>query len=120
MFGDADLDLAEIGVLAGIFAEVLRRDDIGVTDSFFELGGHSLLATQVTSRIRTVFGIEFPLALFFEGGSVERIAAHLIKGEPSPGRTLKIARAYEKLQSLSPEQKARLLEAKRSAAGSIS
>ncbi|HEX2191305.1 MAG TPA: amino acid adenylation domain-containing protein, partial [Longimicrobiaceae bacterium] len=42
-------------VLAGIWAELLRLERVGVAESFFELGGHSLLATRVVSRVREVF-----------------------------------------------------------------
>ena len=38
--------------LAGIWAEALQVDKVGVQDSFFELGGHSLLATAIRTRIR--------------------------------------------------------------------
>src|SRR6185312_3912659 len=52
--------------LAGIWAEVLRRDGIGATDDFFDLGGHSLLATQVMSRVRQELAVELPLRRLFE------------------------------------------------------
>src|SRR5207248_1531519 len=64
-------------VLAGIWEEVLGRDEVSVTDGFFELGGHSLLATQVISRVREAFEVEVPLRAIFEAPSVAALAGRI-------------------------------------------
>src|SRR5206468_885824 len=45
-------------VLAGIFCQVLKLDQVGIEDDFFALGGHSLLATQVVARVRQTLAVE--------------------------------------------------------------
>ncbi len=64
-------------MLEGIFAEVLRRERIGVQDSFFELGGHSLLAIQLMARLQKVFDIDLPLEIVFEVPTVAGLAEHV-------------------------------------------
>ncbi|RFU84087.1 non-ribosomal peptide synthetase, partial [Streptomyces triticagri] len=62
-------------VLAGIWADVLGREQVGVHDDFYDLGGHSLLATQVVSRVRTLLRIEVSLRSFVGISTVRQLAA---------------------------------------------
>jgi len=65
------------GVLAGIWAEVLRVDRVGVHDNFFELGGHSLLATRLISRMNDAFRLELPLRALFDAPTISGMVVAL-------------------------------------------
>ncbi|HEV3073508.1 MAG TPA: non-ribosomal peptide synthase/polyketide synthase, partial [Thermoanaerobaculia bacterium] len=65
-------------LLAGLWAELLGRERIGVADNFFTLGGHSLLATQLVSRVREAFGVELTLQKVFERPTLEGMARELV------------------------------------------
>ena len=64
-------------LVATIWEQVLRREDITRDASFFELGGHSLLATQVVSRIRSVFDVDLPVRALFEKPTVAGLAEEI-------------------------------------------
>jgi acyl-coenzyme A synthetase/AMP-(fatty) acid ligase len=44
-------------VIAGIWADVLRVDQVGIHDSFFELGGESVLSLAVAARAKAAFDV---------------------------------------------------------------
>jgi amino acid adenylation domain-containing protein len=68
--------------LAGIWAEVLGKDLIGVHDNFFDLGGHSLLVTQVASRIRSAFNVELSVPRLFEATTVAQLSELITNIKP--------------------------------------
>jgi amino acid adenylation domain-containing protein len=61
--------------LAAIFAEVLGRTSVGVTESFFHAGGHSLMATKLMAKIEKAFDKNLPLSLLFQAPTVKDLAA---------------------------------------------
>ncbi|MFI5757225.1 amino acid adenylation domain-containing protein [Streptomyces sp. NPDC051569] len=60
--------------LAEIWADVLSRDRVGLTDNFFALGGHSLLVTQMSVRIRQRLGVEIGLLDIFTAENLGELA----------------------------------------------
>jgi len=64
-------------ILAGIWAEVLSLNEVGVLDNFFMLGGDSIGATQLISRIRDTFAIELSLHRLFESPTVAEFSQTL-------------------------------------------
>lgn len=64
-------------VIAGIWAEVLGLEQVGIEDDFFAIGGNSLQAVQAISRIGDVLGAELTLHQFFENPTIEEISRTL-------------------------------------------
>ncbi|MFK0191471.1 amino acid adenylation domain-containing protein [Kitasatospora sp. NPDC090308] len=79
-------------LVAGIFAEVLERAEVGPEESFFELGGHSLLAMRVVGRVRSVLGADLAVRTLFEHPTAAGLARVL---EPGAARR-PVVRAVER------------------------
>ncbi|MGJ4889077.1 amino acid adenylation domain-containing protein [Bradyrhizobium sp. HKCCYLRH3099] len=86
--------------LASIWAELLRRPDVGITDNFFELGGDSLVAVQLVSRIRRDMGQDLPLKRLFELTTIESMAAALTSAPPTSPRSDDIAAMFDLLEEV--------------------
>ncbi|MGV9712569.1 amino acid adenylation domain-containing protein [Gordonia sp. NPDC003424] len=63
--------------LAAVFAEVVGRDQVSVTDSFFDLGGNSLLATRLAGRIAEVCNVDVQVSDVFAAPTVTALARRL-------------------------------------------
>jgi len=64
-------------VVAGIWADILGLEQVGIHDDFFALGGHSLLVTRVVTRIQEFFGVQVLLRRLFEEPTVAQTAEYI-------------------------------------------
>ncbi|GAB4190089.1 MAG: hypothetical protein Fur006_31870 [Coleofasciculaceae cyanobacterium] len=91
--------------LAGIWAEVLEIDRVGIHDNFFfTLGGNSLLATQVMTRIRDAFQVELPLRHFFETPTIADLAVAIAEKLALDSDSEMLTQALAELEQLSEDE----------------
>ena len=64
-------------ILAGIYAQVLGLERVGVDDSFFDLGGDSLSAMRVIAAINTTLDIQLAVRTLFYAPSVRSLSQQL-------------------------------------------
>ncbi|HWD77389.1 MAG TPA: amino acid adenylation domain-containing protein, partial [Kribbella sp.] len=97
--------------LAEVYGDVLGRTGVGRHDDFFGLGGHSLLATRTLFRVKEHYGVQVALQDLFTCSTVAALAARidslLTRGEQDD---LAIGAALDRLESMSDEEAARLLD----------
>ncbi len=74
--------------LAGVWREVLKREQVGSNKSFFELGGHSLLAIQLMHRLREEFQVELPLRSLFEAPTIAEQAQVIAQSKTTAAETV--------------------------------
>src|SRR3954449_5952623 len=64
-------------ILAGIYAQVLGLERVGVDESFFELGGDSLSAMRVIASVNKTLDASVSLRVLFEAPTVAQIAPRI-------------------------------------------
>ena len=96
-------------VIAGIWAEVLDLDRVGIDDNFFEIGGHSLLAARLISRIRDRLKVEVPLQALFRSPTPGQFAANLLASAANPDAVEKVAKLVASLSKLSDAEVRQML-----------
>ncbi|WP_204128396.1 phosphopantetheine-binding protein, partial [Pseudomonas ogarae] len=66
-------------LLAQLWAELLRVDQVGRHDNFFELGGHSLLAVTLIERMRQA-GLSADVRVLFSQPTLAALGAAIGSG----------------------------------------
>ncbi len=69
--------------VAGIWQEVLKREQIGVEDDFFELGGNSISGAVVINRLQQELGEIVQVVVIFDHPTVASVAAYLAAEHPA-------------------------------------
>ena len=67
-------------ILAGIYAQVLGLERVGVDDSFFELGGDSLSAMRLVAAVNTGLDAGLAVRAVFEAPTVAQLAPRIGAG----------------------------------------
>ncbi len=67
-------------ILAGIYAQVLGVERVGVDDSFFDLGGDSLLAMRLIAAINTGLDADLSVRTVFDAPTVAQLAPRIGEG----------------------------------------
>ncbi|MBA3442907.1 MAG: HAD-IIIC family phosphatase, partial [Pyrinomonadaceae bacterium] len=98
-------------ILAGIWAQTLGVDGVGVNDDFFQLGGHSLLGTLLMSRVCTTFQIDLSLGELFAAPTVAGLARVVQQNQIEQVGAQEIIAALGELGELTDEEVAALLAA---------
>src|ERR1700741_2931721 len=64
-------------ILAGIYAQVLGVERVGVDESFFDLGGDSLSAMRLIAAVNTSLDADLSVRAVFEAPTVARLAPRI-------------------------------------------
>jgi amino acid adenylation domain-containing protein len=83
--------------IAGVWAEVLGVERVGVQDNVFDLGGHSLLLADAQTLLAERLGRDVPLSKLFEHPTVGALALWLA-GEEAPSGSAEASRDRARLQ----------------------
>jgi amino acid adenylation domain-containing protein len=91
-------------VLAGIWADVLETDRVGVHDSFFDLGGQSMSAARMVFLIRDALQIDLPLRTVFEAPTIAALAEAIGADTADGNRAATAARVVIELGEMTEDE----------------
>ncbi len=79
-------------ILAGIYAQILGVERVGVDDSFFHLGGDSLSAMRLVSAVNTGLDAHLGVRVLFEAPTVAELAPRVCGGGSKLARVVAVDR----------------------------
>lgn len=81
--------------MCDIWADVLKRDTVGIDDNFFDLGGHSLLAVRLISKVRQVFGVSLDMRTLFTHPTARQLTREIAGVESPAARRIEAAHSRQ-------------------------
>lgn len=97
-------------LLSTRMAQLVGLERLSIDQDFFSAGGHSLLVIKLVAGIRKLLQCEIHPGVVFDHPSVAELARALRERESVAGQLEKIAQARLRLDAMSPEEKAALME----------
>lgn len=97
-------------LLSTRMAQLIGLQRLGIDEDFFAAGGHSLLVIKLVAGIRKLLHCEIHPGVVFDHPSVAQLARVLRERESVAGQLEKIAQARLRMDAMTPEEKAALLE----------
>jgi amino acid adenylation domain-containing protein len=97
-------------LLSTRMAQLVGLERLSIDEDFFAAGGHSLLVIKLVAGIRKLLQCEIHPGVVFDHPSVAELARVLRERESVAGQLEKIAQARLRLEAMSPEEKAALME----------
>ena len=64
-------------IIADIWKQILKIDEVGVEDKFFDVGGHSLLIPEVRLALQNAFGTNLQIVDLFQYPTIRSLAERL-------------------------------------------
>jgi acyl carrier protein len=67
--------------IAGIWTDILNRENISVTDNFFDVGGNSVRIVRMVMALNKIFNKKIAVAMAFKFSNIRSLAAYLLSEE---------------------------------------
>ena len=97
-------------LLSTRMAQLVGLERLSIEEDFFAAGGHSLLVIKLVAGIRKLLQCEIHPGVVFDHPSVAALARELRERETVAGQLERIAQARLRMDAMTPEEKAALME----------